>query len=238
MRAGLLVIATTPAYAALANRMLKSADKYFLRGPNSQVTYFVFTDTDDIICNNALRWQCVITKIEHRPWPHVTLQRYSLFVQHAALFREMDYLFYCDADMLFVDHVGKEILHPLTVVIHPGHNGGRGTPETRVESTAYISDKEQVVYVCGGFNGGERERFLQMAVSIKENTDKDSAKGLIALWHDESHLNKYVVEFKKHQPQLVTYLSPSYCHEEIYTHLKKVHPRLRTVPKDNAILQK
>lgn len=227
-KVGLLVVATSPLYVAYANKMLESADKYFL--PHHHVTYFVFTDGEV----KGTERTCTVLPMEHKPWPHSTLQRYDVFVKHAQLFADLDYLFYCDADMLFVDKVGEEILHSLTVVIHPGFNGGVGTPEKRKESTAFVADneKKQLSYVCGGFNGGEKDHFLKLAATIKERTDIDSDNNIVATWHDESHLNRYILDMKKQLPEMVKYLTPSYCYVYEYKHLRKIKPRLATVSKN------
>ena len=91
----------------------------------------------------------------------------------------------------------------------PGFLGGRGTPETRWESTAYISPVEKLVYYAGGFNGGKARFFLEMSAKIDRNIKKDLEYGIIAKWHDESHLNKYLMD---HPPSIE--LSPAYCYPE------------------------
>ena len=65
------------------------------------------------------------------------------------------------------------------------------------------------MYYAGGFNGGKPEHFLKMAQTIVDNVEKDSEKGLIAVWHDESHMNRYLVS---NPPTLA--LNPSYCYPE------------------------
>ena len=64
-------------------------------------------------------------------------------------------------------------------------------------------------YFAGGFNGGKTESYLSMASTIAQNIMTDLQKGIIAVWHDESHLNRY---FATHEPSLI--LSPSYCYWE------------------------
>ena len=111
--------------------------------------------------------------------------------------------------MRFVGDVGDEILGDSVATIHPGFLGGRGTPETRPQSTAYIHPMDNLVYYAGGFNGGSSSNFLKMSEQIDRNIDVDSRNGIIAVWHDESHLNKF---FTKNKP--TTVLNPSYCYPE------------------------
>ena len=64
-------------------------------------------------------------------------------------------------------------------------------------------------YYAGGFNGGRAKRYLQMAKELARRIDCDTAKGITAVWHDESHWNRYLAE---HEPTVV--LTPAYCYQE------------------------
>ena len=121
----------------------------------------------------------------------------------------MDYLFYCDVDMRFVDNVGDEILAERVGTVHPGYVGNKGTPETRPESLAYIPNNINNTYYAGGFNGGSAECFLKMSTVLDQNILKDLENGITAIWFDESHLNRYFVD----NPPIKS-LSPSYCYPE------------------------
>ena len=48
-----------------------------------------------------------------------------------------------------------------------------------------------------------------MAKIITENIYQDLKNNIIAIWHDESHLNRFYIDNK---PTLI--LSPSYCYPE------------------------
>jgi len=80
--------------------------------------------------------------------------------------------------------------------------------EKREGSTAYVSDEDHDKYYAAAFVGGKSETFLKMAKTISERVDEDERNGIIAKWHDESHLNKY---FNENPP---TQLSPSYMYPE------------------------
>jgi histo-blood group ABO system transferase len=202
MNVGLLLIATGK-YEQFVQPLLDSERKYFL--PGHKVTFFLFTDSS--------RWtkepDVVTTFQKHEPFPNPTLKRYETFVTHKELFATMDYLFYCDVDMLFVSTVGDEILSALVATIHPGFLGARGTPETRKESTACIHEHEKLVYYSGAFNGGERDQFLKMCEVLSHNIQTDLNNRILAIWHDESYTNRYFVD---NPPTKV--LSASYCYPE------------------------
>lgn len=46
-------------------------------------------------------------------------------------------------------------------------------------------------YVCGGINGGDRDAYLKFCHTLQKRIRQDKDRGIIALWHDESHINWY-----------------------------------------------
>lgn len=139
-------------------------------------------------------------------WPAATLYRYHALLEADHL--GYDYLYLCDADMRFEAPVGEEIFSPLVATIHPGYVGKREFPyEDRPESAAYVSRGD--VYYAGGFVGGKRAAFLDLAAGIANQIDQDDRNGIVARWHDESHLNRQLALL----PPTRT-LSPSYCYPD------------------------
>lgn len=200
---GLLVIATNR-YTQFLQPLIDSANKHFLNG--HEVTYFVFTNQSIKIESER---EVKKFHVEHKEWPWMTLGRYKIFSNVSEILKEMDYLYYCDVDMLFVDNVGDEILSDRVATQHPGYVGRRGTPDENPNSLACISRDEPMQYFAGGFNGGSSVEYLKMAKLISNNIDIDYSKGVIALWHDESHLNRYFID---NPPTKI--LDPSYCCNE------------------------
>jgi len=198
---GLLVVATGK-YVSFVAPLIESAEKHFCK--DHRVTYFIFTEGE---IEESER----VIKIEQKRlgWPFDTMMRYHIYAAHADLLSSQDYLFACDADMLFVDEVGSEILGERVATQHPGFVGKRGSYETNPESLAYISDDEGEQYFAGGFYGGTAEEMLNIARINSARIDDDLSRGLIAVWHDESHWNRYCID---HPP--TTILTPSYCYPE------------------------
>lgn len=188
---GLLVIATGD-YVALAERLIESANHNFLTG--HRLVPFVFTE--DVLGDRST-------------FPEASLYRYHVFLSQAERLEAMDYLFYCDADMLVVDTVGDEILSRLVATQHPGYVGKRGPFETRAESRACVASGEGGDYFYGGFQGGEARAYLEAAAEMAAQIDDDAARGVMAIWHDESHWNRYLVD----HPASRT-LTPSYAYPE------------------------
>jgi len=203
-KVGLLVMATGK-YTVFLENLLKSADAYFL--PEHEVTYFVFTD-GQVPDNNH------VVKIYQKRlgWPHDTLMRFQVYCSASNALQQMDYLFACDADMLFVDTVGDEILGDRVATRHPGFVGERLEDyEKNPLSTAYIAPGEGKYYYAGGFYGGTSKEFLKIAQTCLDNIFLDLQRDYIAVWHDESHLNRYFVD---NPPTVV--LSPSYCYPDVW----------------------
>ena len=203
MKIGLLIIATNK-YTQFLDTLIKSADEYFLK--DYEVTYFLFSNQNIQIESNR---NLIKINVEHKEWPWMTLGRYRIFSNNSEELSKMDYLYYCDVDMRFVSEVGSEILGDRVATQHPGYFGRRGTPETNPLSLACIFPFEEMQYFAGGFNGGKSIEFLRMSNTISENIDTDYSRGIIAIWHDESHMNRYFIDNK---PTLI--LNPSYCYPE------------------------
>ena len=228
MKIGLLVIATNK-YIEFVGPLWESAKKFFLK--NHDVSMFVFTNQPEVPEGT--------TRVEHQhtPWPGPTLLRYHCFSKNKAVLKDMDYLYYCDADMRFEQDVGEEVLGDLVATKHPGfwdkpEEFIYQSRERRRESMAYMAPGDgNGLYFAGGFNGGKRDKFLSMCDELSFCVDQDKAKGIVAVWHDESHLNRYL---SVHKPTVI--LSPAYCYQEELSMplprklvaLKKNHAEWRT----------
>lgn len=221
-KVGLLIVATGK-YIEFVKPLIDSANKYFCT--NHDVTYFVFTDDEQFQAPNVI-------KIDQKKlgWPYDTLMRIVLYDKHKDTLKEMDYLFATDADMLFVDMVGDEILSERVATQHPGYVGRRGTYETRRRSTAYVHSGEGTHYFAGGFNGGSRDEFIKMVRTLAENIQKDLVNNIVAIWHDESHINRY---FINNPPTKI--LTPSYCYS---MSLEATNGRVLPYPKRLVALDK
>ncbi len=198
---GVCVIATAR-YRMYVRPLLRSIRRNFL--PGHEVTVFLFTD-GDVREEPGLR----VIPVEHSEWPGMAIRRYPIFREHARRFDGMEYLYYLDADMRVIGKVGDEILGDLVGTLHPGFHDkprARFTYERRPESTAMIPPHEGTSYFCGAFQGGRAGHYLEAVRVMAERIDADEAAGITAVWHDESHWNRYLADCP---PTLI--LSPSYC---------------------------
>lgn len=204
MKIGLINIATNR-YMEFAENLYNSADKFFLSNEGYEVHYFLFTNLPGKIKRDNL----IVTNQEHYPWPGMTLRRYEIFCKNEDILSDMDYLYYCDIDMLFEGYIGNEIIGESVGTIHPGFWNAPVhimSYDRNPLSKAYVPFTEGKRYYAGGFNGGTSNNFLKMADTIYRNIEEDQKIGYVAQWHDESHLNRYFID----NPPEIT-LDPSYC---------------------------
>jgi len=205
MKICILNIATNK-YINFVEQLLESVEENFLNGHDISALVFTNHEIEEVSDNVK------ISQIEHEPWPIPTLKRYHYFMSEAEYISQFDYCFYMDVDMRIEDKVGDEILGDLVATQHPGFwwkDKNQFSYERRQISTAYVPMGEGNMYYAGGFNGGKPEHFLKMSEQIVKNVDEDAKKGLVAVWHDESHMNRYLID----NPPSIE-LNPSYCYPE------------------------
>jgi len=212
-----LTIVATGRYIQFVNPLIESAQKYFCK--NHHVTYFVFTDQNYQTPENTI---CIFQK--KLGWPYDSMMRYHIYHANKEIFEEQDYIFAIDADMLFVGDVGDEIISDHTAAVH---QFSRGPYETNPQSKAAIGPQEGKYYYCGGIYGGAYDRFFDICKTNMENIDDDLSRGIIAIWHDESHWNRYCID---HEPPVILprgYWCPDY-EEKGYT------PKILALSKNHA----
>ncbi len=213
MKIGILYICTG-AYTVFWKDFYLSCEKNFI--PEAEKEYFVFTDADEIEfekSNNAIHR--IFQK--NLGWPGNTLHRYDVFLRHAHLFQECKYLCYMNANLEFVQKITAEEFLPhggarFVAVLHPGYYDMRGDRlpyERNPQSNAYIPKHTDGQYLAGGINGGETVSMIEAMESLSKCIQSDIARGVVAVWHDESHWNKFI-----HGRHDVKILSPAYLYPE------------------------
>ena len=170
--------------------------------PNSDKHYFVFTDDDKLLKTTLPN--VTFFHQEDLGWPGNVIYRYDFFYKHKESLNQMDYLYFFNGNYTFVDTIYEEEIFPDSV-----RNEGlmclswyKDVPsscenfpyERNPESKAYIPVGEGKQYFQSGFFGGETKSVLQLVDTCKSWVDEDMAKGIIAIWHDESHINKYFID--------------------------------------------
>ncbi len=221
------------------NKYLNFFPKYYetceeLLFPGVKKQYYVFTDGG--IVGDEIPDHITAIRIPHKEWPSITLERFHTILLAEELIQEHDWLLFLDADMR-VDAVvnSEEVLNDekdFIAVHHPCHyNTGTGDFERRPESEACITGNP-LQYYQGCLWGGKMEAVIPMMKLLKERVDKDYSNDIIAVWHDESHLNRFFIE----NQDRVHALPPDYAYPECFPNYpyerKIVH-----LAKDNSSYQ-
>lgn len=198
MKIGILYICTGK-YSVFWKDFYLSMEKNFVI--DSEKHYFVFTDNPNIDFENT---NSKIHKINQKDlgWPDNTLMRFHIFLQAEDKLMLMDYIFFFNSNLLVQNIITANDFLPsdsnnLTATIHPGfYNKKRSsfTYEKNKRSTAYIKKDQGEHYFAGGLNGGKTINYLEAIKIMRANIDIDIKNKIIAVWHDESHWNKFLIE--------------------------------------------
>ncbi|MEG1543011.1 MAG: hypothetical protein RR382_00610 [Tannerellaceae bacterium] len=214
-KVGILYICTGK-YSVFWGRFYKSFEKNFL--PGYEKHYFVFTDkpVDKL---GSDRVKNIYQK--NLPWPGPTLSRFDMFLRVQDSFADMDYLFFLNSNLVCAKEVTDVILPDEGQICAPLHaqfcrvdetsgvmSAIGGPHDTNPESSAYIPNAGSVDYIMGGVNGGHTKDYLDMCRECSHNVSIDAERGVVALRHDESHLNRYALAHP------VKKLSPKYLYPE------------------------
>lgn len=209
MKIAILFICTGK-YSMFFDGFYQSAERYFLRNEATK-DYYVFTDNKELSTAPNVH----LIYHEYNGFPADSLFRYDMFLAIEDELRSYDYLFHFNANMVFVTPVGKEFLptkHDLVVALHPGYYNKPSflyPYERRRSSKAYIKPYQgNYHYYMGGLNGGRASAYLEFVRTLSERIHDDYDRGIIAMYHDESHLNCYIRELE------FDCLSPAYGYPE------------------------
>jgi hypothetical protein len=190
----LLNLIATNKYLSFLDIICPSIEDHFF--PNEEVTVLVHTNLDLPDLSKYSRIKFVKNEIVHEPWPFTTLKRFEYFLSARDIILDHDYSFYVDVDSLFLDEISGTLLPKEGMIgtIHPCLFNGPGTPERNPVSKACIPFGSDNRYFCGGFFGGRSGDFIKASKDIYSDIVDDLSRGVIAIWHDESHLNRYLFQ--------------------------------------------
>jgi len=195
MRIAVLYICTGP-YRIFWDEFYKSSNNYFLK--KHEKHYFIFTD--DV--NFPKSFDITIIQKQCQGFPNDSLFRFQMFLEIKDQLLNYDYTYFFNSNMQFVDFVNEEIFPNLTNenglvgVLHPGHYNKNYLffpYERNVRSKAFIPFKTNHIYryFMGGVNGGKTLNYIDLIARCAINIEDDYKKGIIAVYHDESHLNSF-----------------------------------------------
>ncbi|XP_040005050.1 N-acetyllactosaminide alpha-1,3-galactosyltransferase-like [Xiphias gladius] len=198
---------------AYLETFLTSAEKHFMCG--LPVTYYVFTDLPEKVPHIELgpqRSMKVIQVEKHSRWQDISMMRMKTISEaiESEIRHRCNYVFCFDVDQEFKGRFGSEALGHSVALLHAHFYKlpkRRFTYDRNPKSKAYMETGD--FYYHAAIFGGLWENVKNLVDACYLSIMEDKLNNVEALWHDESHLNKY---FWLHKPSKV--LSPEYCWDE------------------------
>ena len=229
----------TNKYLDFLPKYYENIEKYFL--PNSEKTIFAFTDGELNDTPDNLK----VYHQEHLEWPFITLKRFEIINKAREEIEKHDWLVFIDGDALPVTTITEEEFFtdkPLFGVHHPCHFLGMephtqapGAYDQNPNSEAYVDTSKGLpeVYYQGCFWGGKVPNVCAMIDELEARVNRDLEKNVVALWHDESQINKYFLE----RLDMVHTYGPEYAFPEVFKDYCQFSPKIVHLAKDNSSYQ-
>ncbi|KAL4646033.1 alpha-1,3-galactosyltransferase 2-like [Arapaima gigas] len=201
---------------------LTSAEKHFMTG--LPVTYYIFTDTPEWVptINLAPGRTMEVIQVERQSrWQDISMSRMKTItdVIESRIRHHHQYVFCFDVDQIFVGRFGSEVLGDSVALLHAFYYRRRQKDysyDRNPKSEAYMETGD--FYYHAAIFGGTWQGVKNITENCYQGIAKDKENQVEALWHDESHLNKY---FWLHKPSKI--LSPEYCWSTLIGYRWDIH---------------
>jgi len=195
-----------------------SMKSHFLRGEDNR--FHVFTDNVEYA-----NWpnDMQVYKIDHMQWPFITLLRFNFIHNAIDEICKSENCVFADADLLWMKDTTESDLFrnkKYFGVQHPGFvfEPHKATFERNEASTAHVTMNDDLTtYWQGCLWGAKSQEFANMINILKQQVETDVNNNIVALWHDESHLNRFFINVKNE----VNTLHPGYATPERWDHIKE-----------------
>ncbi|XP_065421576.1 histo-blood group ABO system transferase 2-like isoform X13 [Chrysemys picta bellii] len=202
-------------YVRFIEGFLGSANKFFLSG--HRVNFYLFTDHPEKVPSMKLAPEkslFIIPVQNYSRWQDISMNRMDIISNRIRTHwhYEVDYLYSMDIDVQMFEHIGVEIIDTLVGTISSWQYTkprDSNSYERRPESRAAIPSGEGDFYYAASFYGGSVSEVYKLTTACFKGVTEDRANGIEAKWHEESHLNKYLLY---HKPTRL--LSPEYYWDE------------------------
>lgn len=182
--------------------------------PGHNVIFYIMVDNLSgvpLVELGPLRTLKVFQVEKESRWQDISMMRMKTIgdLIESQIRHEVDFLFCMDVDQVFESNYGVETLDESVAQLQAWFykaNPDSFTYERNPESAAYIPYEEGDFYYHAAVFGGTPQRIYNLTRECYEGIRYDKEHNLEAIWHDESHLNKYYLLNKP-----TKLLSPEYC---------------------------
>lgn len=208
-----IIYIATGDYMVFWKYFYESFERYFL--PATEKHYYIFTDSKEIESTETIH----VKRIESLPWPLPTLLKYNYLLKYKDELLQYDYIYQSNANIVCHKMVYEDDFLPrvdrnekLIFTLHPGYAGKppRKYPYDRNKQTlAYVPYNRGTTYVFGAMNGGVSSAYISMAEYINSRIIEDLNRNNIARFHDESHVNHFVIQNKNYRLLPIEYCYPT-----------------------------
>lgn len=225
----------TGSYLNFLPKYYENIHEYFL--PDAEKTFLVFTDGQGDFPEDVKLY-----KQEHLEWPYITLTRFGIIKNAEEEIKKNDWFIFIDADALVVDKIESKdffdetksffgVHHPCHFMKMPPHNKFPGAFETNPLSKSSVTENDDLsVYYQGCLWGGKVPDIFELIDELDQRVNEELENNVIALWHDESHLNKFFIENKNR----VHTLGPEFAYPEVFSDHCNFDPKIVHLAKDNS----
>lgn len=210
-----IVLIATGKYVYFLPNLFESL-RLFL--PQTNKNIYIWTDREKEIPESD--FPVIITKIYRKGFPGDTLYRFRYFNMRKNELLNSDFCFYMDVDLEIIKQIDNNFLpteKKMIVIKHPGSSRvvkeqtkNDCSLEKNRFSNAFVENQVHP-YVCGGFFGGCSDEFIKMSIELDRRIKEDDRKEILAIYHDESHLNWYINNF----PDLFEIRDCRYAYPEV-----------------------
>lgn len=193
VKVAILYIATDK-YNQFWDDFYETAERHLF--PGTEKRYVVFTDCSDKYKGDNIR----VCKIEHKPWPYVTLHRFDYMLDFRREWEDCTHVFFFNANVLVVRDVATDVFcrrdNKITALpacwVH-GKESDDLPFERLAESEACLPrGGGYTPYYAGGLYGARTDIFTNMILQCAEWVATDTKRGIVPVANDESYLNAYL----------------------------------------------
>lgn len=211
-----IFVGSTGPYATYLPPFIKSAEKFLF--PWIKKRYIVFTD----LKSHDFGENVIFVPTEHKQWPWFVMRKYEFILEQENLWDDCDYCMLLNVNIEFKKPIPWEHLLPdetqdIACLTFGWHKPHKLPVERRPEYHCCIPKSVKLSdYWQSGFFIATAAVMKTLCSDLAPVMKEDREKGLIAIWHDESYLNHWLIGKK------IKLISRDYCMPEDYSNWKKI----------------